>query len=85
MQNLIWEETQAELKAEKPSLNSISFLSEQIQRNENLQKHYNLQDCYNRLSKIKSVKQLKFWHYALLNKKYNILNKLIIEIGFKKL
>ena len=68
-----------------PSLNQISFLSEQIQNNENLKKHFDLTDCWSRLNEIKSIKQLRYWHYCLLNKKYTILNKMMIERGFKVL
>lgn len=67
-----------------PTLNQISFLSQQIQRNENLSKHYDLQDCWSKLNKeLKSVQQYKYILYLLAEKKYSKLNELMTRFNFK--
>ena len=66
-----------------PSLGQISFLADIIQRNENLQKHFNLENAFEKLEKIKSIKQLKYFHALILNKRYFKLNELMLQFGFE--
>ena len=74
-----------ETEYKKPELSQISFLSQQIQRDENLVKHFDMAKPWELLDNgLKSVKQYKYILYLLAEKKYIKLNGIMLQFGFKR-
>ena len=68
----------------KPSINQISFLSEQIKKDEALNKHFILEDVYDKLSKIKTEAQYDYWIYLLIKGKRDKLNNMMLDFCFNR-
>ena len=70
------------LEEDKPSLGQISFLFDALEKDEVLSERFEMKNGWGKLYKIKSRKRLRYWHYCLINNKYNKLNNLMTEFGF---
>lgn len=66
----------------KPTLNQKTYLLETLTNDETLNKHFNLADGWEKLEKITN-KQIRYFHYLILNNKRNKLNALMEQFGFQ--
>ena len=67
----------------KPSLNQISFLSDQLQRDETLQKHFDMEKAFERLMNIRTYDLYKYILFLYINNKRFKLNTILMRLGFK--